>query len=127
MASYREKWFAANRPAWNGLYRCTCCGQYFPKTEIDIDHIVPRNKGGTDELWNLQPMCRHCNRSKSDDTTKTGRDLAFNVAKNLMQGNSIDNVGELAASVLTKNATNTIQEALGIKKKRRHKNNIYKR
>jgi 5-methylcytosine-specific restriction protein A len=29
-----------------------------------VDHIVPRNQGGTDDDYNLQLLCRTCNSSK---------------------------------------------------------------
>lgn len=108
---YREKWFAANKSA-TGWYKCTCCGKKFREKDIDIDHIVPQNRGGTDELWNLQPMCKHCNRSKQDNMSSTGIDLAVNVGKNLLQGNSIDNVGDLAVNMLKKNTKNAAKKQL---------------
>lgn len=126
MAQYRDKWFKAN-PSPTGKYRCSCCGGWFSKKDIDIDHIIPQNKGGTDELWNLQPMCKHCNRSKSDDTIGTVPDLAQNILVNLANGRSIDNVGEAIGSVITKNACNSIGAALGIKKKRSHQNSQYRK
>ena len=36
---------------------------YYPLT---IDHILPKSKGGSDELDNLQPMCCLCNWSKGN-------------------------------------------------------------
>lgn len=36
--------------------------------EFVIDHIVPLARGGLDELENLQPAHRECNRRKSDKT-----------------------------------------------------------
>lgn len=126
MAQYRDKWFAAN-PSITGLYRCRNCGKLFKKQDIDIDHIIPRNKGGTDDLWNLQPMCKHCNRSKSDDTIETAPDLAKNVVINLVQGNQINNVSGAIGSVITKTAMNSLGEALGFKKKRNHTNSSYRK
>ena len=70
MAGYRELWFKNNKPNLFGKYRCVSCGGFFNKTEIEIDHRIPKRKGGTDDLWNLQPMCRHCNRSKRERQTK---------------------------------------------------------
>ena len=33
---------------------------------LTVDHIIPRSKGGTDDLDNLQPMCYLCNTKKGD-------------------------------------------------------------
>jgi 5-methylcytosine-specific restriction endonuclease McrA len=33
---------------------------------MTVDHIIPRAKGGGEELENKQPMCRDCNTKKSD-------------------------------------------------------------
>lgn len=46
--------------------RCQACG--IPATEraLDIDHIVPRNKGGKTEISNLQALCYKCNSEKRD-------------------------------------------------------------
>lgn len=31
----------------------------------EVDHIIPLRRGGTHDLPNLQPLCRHCHRSKT--------------------------------------------------------------
>lgn len=41
--------------------RCRHCGA---EDDLAIDHIMPRAKGGTDELDNLQVLCRPCNSRK---------------------------------------------------------------
>jgi diadenosine tetraphosphate (Ap4A) HIT family hydrolase len=33
---------------------------------LEVDHIVPRNKGGSDDLSNLQSLCYKCNAMKRD-------------------------------------------------------------
>lgn len=87
---YREDWFKQNKgikiPFKRGLwYKCVNCKQYFHKSDIDIDHIIPQSKGGTDAIWNLQPMCKHCNRSKKNNTNGIGSDLAVNIGKNIIK------------------------------------------
>lgn len=79
-ASYRTKYFN-NTYSMLGKYRCAHCGKWFDKRDIDVDHIIPQSKGGTDDLVNLQALCKHCNRSKQDDTSRTIPDLAGNIVK----------------------------------------------
>lgn len=38
-----------------------------------VDHIVPRNQGGTDDDFNLQLLCRQCNSSKGGRVFNTHR------------------------------------------------------
>ena len=42
---------------------------------MDVDHIIPQNYGGSDALYNLQGLCKHCNRSKQDSLKDTVPDL----------------------------------------------------
>ena len=47
----------------------TCCECGATKEDgvtLHIDHIIPVSKGGTDELSNLQTLCKACNLNKSD-------------------------------------------------------------
>lgn len=125
MTGYRDKWFNANQ-SWNGRYQCKCCGKWFLKKDIDIDHIIPRNRGGTDELWNLQSMCKHCNRQKQDDVQGTVPDLAQSVITNIANGRQIDNIGQTIGSVLATTAVHSLSEALGVKKKRNYSNSSYR-
>lgn len=41
--------------------RCQRCGA---TERIEIDHIIPLRHKGTNDIRNLQPLCRSCNRSK---------------------------------------------------------------
>jgi diadenosine tetraphosphate (Ap4A) HIT family hydrolase len=46
--------------------RCALCGITKKDSPLDVDHIIPRNRGGTNDLSNLQILCSKCNRSKRD-------------------------------------------------------------
>lgn len=58
-----------------GWYTCAHCGRKLRKGDVDIDHILPRSKGGIDNPRNLQCLCVHCNRSKGNKTDNTKADL----------------------------------------------------
>ncbi len=47
---------------------CAGCDTHFPFRVMDVDHILPRAKGGTDHPDNLQLLCSGCNRSKGAKT-----------------------------------------------------------
>lgn len=61
----------------NGKYRCRKCKKYFDLCDMDADHIVPKSRGGSNSSYNLQLICKHCNRSKQDDMSDTYEDLAY--------------------------------------------------
>lgn len=42
---------------------CVTCGT---TEDLTLDHIVPRSKGGTNAVDNLQTMCRSCNTEKGN-------------------------------------------------------------
>ena len=46
--------------------RCECCGAHEHQRALEVDHIVPRNQGGSDDLSNLQALCFRCNAGKRD-------------------------------------------------------------
>ena len=47
---------------------CSGCDTHFPFRVMDVDHILPQSKGGTDHPDNLQLLCSGCNRSKCGKT-----------------------------------------------------------
>lgn len=47
-------------------YRCLACGISAEHKALEVDHILPRNLGGSDELHNLQALCYSCNSAKRD-------------------------------------------------------------
>ena len=47
-------------------FRCELCGVSADERALEVDHIVPRSKGGMDEAANLQAFCYRCNAMKRD-------------------------------------------------------------
>ena len=45
---------------------CRGCRNLFPFRNFTIDHVVPRSKGGSDHVDNLQLLCGACNSIKGD-------------------------------------------------------------
>jgi hypothetical protein len=49
-------------------YTCAYCAQRFRFDQLDMEHIVPRSKGGEDSWTNLVAACKACNNRKADRT-----------------------------------------------------------
>ena len=45
---------------------CAGCRGHFEFRGLEVDHVIPRSRGGTDHRENLQMLCSHCNRIKGD-------------------------------------------------------------
>jgi ATP adenylyltransferase len=61
-------------------FRCELCGISADEKALEVDHIIPRNNGGTDDPTNLQSLCYSCNAMKRDrdDTDFRGIKDSYN-------------------------------------------------
>lgn len=103
-------------------YRCAHCGKWCGRPgreraqipddmKMEVDHIQSWKNGGSDEMWNLQPLCRPCNRSKGKNSN-----LQDNIR---IAGNLITHPMDTAASMIRKEVRNSsILSALGLNKRK---------
>jgi len=62
-------WGVLARDKW----KCLSCGRSSKEDGVllEVDHIIPRSKGGSDDMSNLQTLCKKCNIGKSNrDSTR---------------------------------------------------------
>jgi Restriction endonuclease len=72
VTAHRRRAWKLGRPGshtakqWDGLLAwfgsaCLCCGSV---DDIQMDHVHPLSRGGSDDISNLQPLCKVCNKTK---------------------------------------------------------------
>ena len=122
----RQKFIRANPgvqlPGYQGYwYRCANCGKWCGRPgkqgvripddmKMEVDHIKPWSQGGSDELWNLQPLCKPCNRYKSANPTLMDN---INIIKNdIVHGDII--TGTIKKGI----RQNDFLKALGLNKRK---------
>lgn len=49
-------------------YICAYCAQRYRFEQLDMEHVVPRSKGGADSWVNLVTACKACNSRKANRT-----------------------------------------------------------
>lgn len=67
--SYTEAEFVALCNAYGD--KCLCCGR--GDVKLTADHVVPVTRGGSNNIENIQPLCRRCNSSKGARNTNDYR------------------------------------------------------
>ncbi len=45
---------------------CQICNNPFPTSQLTIEHVIPRSKGGLNDETNCIPTCKACNSQKAD-------------------------------------------------------------
>ena len=54
---------------------CSYCNKQIPYLDFSIDHKLPKNRGGSNELSNLHLVCIKCNKVKGDLTDEEFKQL----------------------------------------------------
>lgn len=73
-----DRWFAKKKPARKSLpraevvardgYRCVYCEKSVSLQTAHVDHVIPKSRGGSDNIDNLVTACGPCNTRKSAKT-----------------------------------------------------------
>ena len=59
--------------------KCAKCGIY--RWSLDRDHIIPKSKGGSDDLSNIQLLCQNCHSDKTCEDRKGVRPSADSLTR----------------------------------------------
>lgn len=94
-------------------FACRYCGRTPPEAHLEVDHVIPKLSGGSDEFDNLVTACFECNRGKKDARDYThlyeivndifSNGLAYGVA--LQMGDMVANAGRPSPPVGVYEAT----------------------
>lgn len=98
-------------------YRCAHCGKWCGRAGgeranirddelMEVDHIQSWSHGGSDNMYNLQPLCKPCNRTKS--ATPTARDNMIILKNNIVHGEVVKTAARKAVR------QNKVLKALGL-------------
>ncbi len=69
-------------------YKCGYCGRKFPTTDLNLDHVIPKSRGGKTSWANIVTACIPCNLKKSNKTPEeAGMRLLVTPAKPKWHGN----------------------------------------
>lgn len=49
-------------------YTCQYCGEEFSSSDLTLDHVFPKSRGGDTSWCNIVACCRNCNQKKADRT-----------------------------------------------------------
>ncbi len=62
--------------------KCAQCGLFFRESDVmEVDHNIPKSKGGKDEYKNLQLLHRHCHDTKTANDGSPGTKSGCNSAE----------------------------------------------
>lgn len=59
--------------AWKYNHVCQYCGQSFKFSDLTMDHVIPKSKGGDSSWWNIVTACKKCNGRKGNKTPAQAR------------------------------------------------------
>ena len=68
-------------------YKCCYCGRQHKTSELNLDHVIPKSRGGPTDWTNIVTACLPCNTKKTDKTPReAGMKLLFQPTKPVWKG-----------------------------------------
>jgi 5-methylcytosine-specific restriction endonuclease McrA len=68
-------------------YTCCYCGKKFPSSELNLEHVIPKSRGGKTNWSNIVTACIPCNSKKADRLpVEAGMQLLVNPSKPRWRG-----------------------------------------
>lgn len=62
--------FSKSRVFERDKFTCCFCNNIFSKTELTVDHLIPKSRGGNTTWTNIITACKKCNWEKGNKTIK---------------------------------------------------------
>lgn len=87
---------------------CVYCGGLSGDPVLEVEHLVPKSRGGPDRVFNLVIACRDCNREKND---RTPAEWGENLARS---GREIDRVRRENCATVWARATAPLKDAAAV-------------
>ena len=56
-------------------HMCTYCGRRYASDDLNVDHIVPKSKGGEREWANVTTACATCNKRKGNELMENTEEI----------------------------------------------------
>ena len=80
IVKFRINSIACNRlnVIWRDGHQCQYCTKIFPESELTIDHVIPKSRGGLNTWENLATACKKCNQKKGSRTVKESGMIPLN-------------------------------------------------
>ena len=70
IVKYFNSGFAASRTnvIWRDNNTCQYCNKKFLSSDLTLDHVIPKSRGGANTWTNLVASCKKCNQKKANRT-----------------------------------------------------------
>lgn len=88
---------------------CAYCLRHLEWEEVSLDHIVPKIRGGKDNIENLAISCKSCNSSKGTKTLEE-----FNIHKSLREILPAGDVAYSETGLMIRTRTKDLKENMAI-------------